>query len=99
MTSPKVVFAVDPEMTKEALKQRVQGIVTLSVVVDESGKPKEVKVKRSLVPAVDPKYRAVARDLDEKAVEAARQYRFNPGLRNGKPVAVAMDLEINFQLF
>ena len=98
VTSPKVIFAVDPEFTEEAHKHRVQGIVTLSVVVDEHGIPQQVKVAQSLATKVDPKYRAEARDLDEKAVEAVRQYRFKPGLLKGKPVAVAMELEVNFQL-
>ena len=99
VTSPKVVFAVDPEFSDEGRRRRVQGTVTLSLVVDEQGKPQDVRVSKSLAESVAPKYRAAARSMDEKAVEAARQYRFKPGLRNGKPVAVATDMDVTFQLF
>ncbi len=98
VTSPKLVYAVDPEYTEEARKHRVQGITTLSLVVDAEGNPQEVKVSRSLSTMVDPNYRAAARNLDDKAVEAVKQYRFRPGMLKGKPVAVAIHLDVNFQL-
>lgn len=63
------------------------------------GKPQEVKVSQSLAETVDPKYCVAARGLDDKAVEAVSQYRFDPGMLKGKPVAVAIHLEVNFQLF
>jgi protein TonB len=37
--------------------------------------------------------------LDEKAVEAVRQYRFKPGMLNGEPVAVAVNIEVNFHIY
>jgi len=98
VTAPKLVYAVVPEYTEEARKHRIQGSTTLSLVVDEQGNPQVRKVTRSLSAMVDPKYRAAARDLDDKAVEAARQYRFEPGLLKGKPVAVAIDLDVYFHL-
>ena len=41
----------------------------------------------------------VGMGLDEKAVEAVKQYRFKPAKENGKPVAVEMNVEVNFQIF
>lgn len=99
VTLPKVVYAVDPEFTEEARKHHLRGITTISLVVDAHGRPQEVKVFRSLAETVDPKYRVAAKGLDDKAVEAASQYRFQPGTLKGKPVAVAIHLEVNFQLF
>jgi protein TonB len=37
--------------------------------------------------------------LDEKAMEAARQYRFKAATENGKPVAVYLNVEVNFEIF
>ncbi len=56
-------------------------------------------MSQSLAETVDPKYCVAARGLDDKAVEAVSQYRFDPGMLKGKPVAVAIHLEVNFQLF
>jgi protein TonB len=36
--------------------------------------------------------------LDKKAIEAVRQYRFKPAMLHGKPVAVAVHIEINFRI-
>jgi TonB family protein len=85
---PKVVFAVDPEFSDEARRAKYQGVVVLSVIVDAQGNPQHVRVIRQL-----------GMGLDEKAVEAVKQYRFKPGLKDGKPVAVEINIEVNFQLF
>jgi protein TonB len=37
--------------------------------------------------------------LDEKALEAVRQYKFKPAMENGKPVLVELNVEVNFQIF
>ncbi len=99
VTSPKLIYAVDPEFTEEARKPHLRGVTTISLVVDAQGKPQEVKVSHSLAETVDPKYRVAAKSLDDKAVEAVSQYRFKPGMLKGNPVAVAIHLEVNFQLF
>jgi TonB family protein len=36
--------------------------------------------------------------LDEAAIEAVRQWKFKPGYQDGKPVAVAATIEVNFRL-
>jgi hypothetical protein len=43
--------------------------------------------------------RGVGMGLDEKAVEAVRQYKFKPALQNGKPVPVDLYIDVNFQIF
>ena len=96
---PKLVFSVDPEYTKEAEEQRVRGVTELSLTVDAEGNARDVKVSRSLAEDVEPKKRHAAKGLDDKAVQAVRQYRFKPGTLKGKPVAVAIHVSVNFQLF
>jgi periplasmic protein TonB len=43
--------------------------------------------------------RGLGHGLDEKAVESVKRYQFTPALENGKPVVVAMNLEIDFRMF
>ncbi len=88
VSSPKVLYAVDPEFSDEARRQKYQGVVVLSLIVDAQGQPQRIHVVRNL-----------GMGLDEKAVEAVRQYKFKPAMKDGKPVPVEINIEVNFQLF
>jgi protein TonB len=86
---PQVVSSVQPGYTSEAMQQRIEGKVLLAVVVAKDGSVGDVKVSRSL----DSVY-----GLDDNAVKAAKQWTFKPGLKDGKPVAVAISIEMAFTL-
>ena len=86
---PRVVSEVKPDYTLEAKKQGIQGTVELSVVVNGDGTVGEVNVTKSL----DDKY-----GLDEQAVIAMKKWRFRPGTKDGKPVAVQVTVEMAFRL-
>jgi periplasmic protein TonB len=88
-TMPRVVSEVKPDYTPEAKQQGIQGIVELSVVVKDDGTVGDVKVTKSL----DDKY-----GLDEQAVIAMKKWRFKPGTKDGKPVAVEVTVEMSFKL-
>ena len=88
-TMPRVVSEVKPDYTPEAKQQGIQGIVELSVVVKDDGTVGDVKVTKSL----DEKY-----GLDEQAVIAMKKWRFKPGTKDGKPVAVEVTVEMSFKL-
>jgi periplasmic protein TonB len=87
VSPPAVVFKVEPEYSEEARKAKFQGSVLLSIIVDASGKPRDVRVTRTC-----------GLGLDEKAVEAVMKWRFRPGLKDGKPVPVVATVEVNFRL-
>lgn len=87
VTAPTLIYKVEPEYSEEARKAKFQGTVVLYVVVDEKGMPRDIKVVRAL-----------GLGLDEKAVEAVEKWRFRPGYLNGKAVAVAATIEVNFRL-
>ncbi len=87
VSAPTLVFKVEPEYSEEARKAKFQGTVVLSVVVDEKGQPRELKVLRPL-----------GLGLDEKAIEAVMKWKFRPGFKDGRPVAVAATIEVNFRL-
>ena len=88
-TLPKVVKDVKANYTKEAMQARIEGTVTMSVIVQADGKVGEVTVTESL----DKQY-----GLDTAAVNAIKQWEFNPGTKEGKPVAVRVDVEMSFHL-
>lgn len=88
VTAPVAIYSVDPEYTDEARRIKFSGLCTVSVVVTEEGLPTNIHVVRP-----------VGLGLDEKAVEAVKQYRFRPGRYQGKPVAVQMYVIINFRIY
>lgn len=86
-TAPVVLYKKEPEYSEEARKAKYQGTVVLYIEVDPSGRAVNPRVLRSL-----------GLGLDEKAMEAVRQWKFKPGYRDGKPVTVAAQIEVNFRL-
>jgi TonB family protein len=86
VSAPKIIFAPDPQFSDEALRAKYQGVCVVWLIVDAQGKPQDVKVVRRL-----------GMGLDEKAIEAVKQYRFKPATLNGKPVAVRVHIEVNFR--
>jgi protein TonB len=86
--APVVITQVDPEFSEEARKQKFSGNVLVDLIVDEHGNPTHVRVARG-----------VGLGLDEKAVEAVRQYRFKPATKDGKPVKVELSIEVRFEIF
>ena len=87
VSPPSVLLKVEPEYSEEARKAKFQGTVILFVVVDEKGNPRELKVIRPL-----------GLGLDQKAIEAVEKWKFRPGMKDGKPVAVQATIEVNFRL-
>jgi TonB family protein len=88
VTPPALTYSVDAEFTQKAKQAKYQGVSVVRCVVDTHGMPQHVHTVRKL-----------KMGLDEKAIEAVRQYRFKPGTLDGKPVSVAITIEVNFHLY
>ncbi len=88
VSAPILIYSVEPEFSEEARKAKVAGNVLVNLYVDQNGNPSHVHV-----------IRGVGMGLDEKAVEAVKQYKFKPAMENGKPVLVELNVEVNFQIF
>jgi periplasmic protein TonB len=88
VSEPELIYKVDPEFSEEARKAKFMGIVLVNLIVDTHGMPQNVHILRG-----------VGMGLDEKAVEAVRQYRFKPAMESGHPVPVQVNVEVNFQIF
>jgi protein TonB len=89
VVAPKVLKDVPPKYTAEARAAGIQGTVKLDAVVLTDGTVGEVRVTQSL----DTVY-----GLDEQAVKAVKQWVFDPGKKDGKPVPVRVDVEVTFTL-
>lgn len=88
VSAPKKIYDPDPEYSEEARKAKYQGTCVLYVIVGSDGRPRDIRVSRTL-----------GLGLDEKAIEAVKSWRFEPAYKDGKPVAVAINIEVDFRLY
>ncbi len=88
VTAPHLIYGPEPEFSEEARKAKYQGTVLLQVVVGPDGRTHDIRVAQSL-----------GMGLDEKAIEAIREWKFEPSRKDGVPVAVLVDIEVNFHLY
>ena len=87
VSAPVLVTQVQPQYTVKAKNAKIQGTVVLQCIVETDGSVDDVKVTKAL-----------DEDLDLEAVKAARQWRFEPGKKDGKAVRVQITLEMTFTL-
>lgn len=87
VSTPRVLVKSEPAYTPEAKDAGIEGVVILAIIVGTDGRPRDIRVKKSLDPV-----------LDRNAVAALGGWRFQPAARRGKPVAVRATVEINFRL-
>jgi len=87
MTPPKLISKVEPEYSETARAAKYQGTVVLKVDIVPDGTAQNISVQRSL-----------GLGLEEKAIEAVRKWRFQPGTRDGQPVTTTSTIEVNFRL-
>jgi TonB family protein len=84
---PKALKVADPQYSERARAHREEGRTVLLLIIDEKGQPSTIYVTRSL-----------SADLDLAAVRAVQGWTFQPATFQGKPVSVAINVEINFRL-
>jgi protein TonB len=84
--APVLILKVEPDYSEEARRARFQGAVLMRLVIDQTGTPRNVRVVRP-----------VGMGLDELAVNAVRRWRFRPGMKDGRAVAVIANAEVNFR--
>ena len=87
VTTPTLLSQFLPEYSEEAREAKYQGTVILNVIVRRDGTVEVVRVTRSL-----------PFGLNEKAIEAVRQWRFRPGMLNDEPVDIERNIEVSFNL-
>src|SRR5438876_4388061 len=88
VSAPKAIYQPEPEYSEEARKAKYQGTCVLWLIVGPDGKPRDIKVSRNL-----------GMGLDEKAIQAVKTWKFEPAMKDGKPVAVEISVEVEFRLY
>jgi protein TonB len=88
VTSPRVIKEVKPRYTEDAVERRIQGTVVLELVVTRDGRPTQIRVVRSLDPE----------GLDDQAIAAVNEWRFEPGRLAGAPVDVLVIVMLDFYI-
>jgi periplasmic protein TonB len=87
VSAPQLIRSVDPDFTDDARRANYQGTVSIELIVDSSGNPQDIRIVHHL-----------GMGLDQKAIEAVRQYKFRPAMYQGRPVSVQMVINVDFHL-
>jgi TonB family protein len=87
IVAPRKIHAVSPKYTEVARKEGIQGVVVLQAVITKEGIVEEVEVHKGL-----------PYGLTETAIEALKQWTFEPATLEGEPVDVYYNLTFNFRL-
>ena len=87
VSAPLAIHTVEPEFTEEARRSNFQGNVSIRLIVDSQGNPQDVTLVSHL-----------GMGLEEKAIEAVRQYKFKPAMFEGHPVSVQIVIDVAFHL-
>lgn len=85
---PRATYQPPAEYSDKARKRKIEGIVMLSAVVTSEGLLTDIRVTKGL-----------GYGLDEKAVQALGRWKFQPAMKDGKPVSVEVVVEQNFHLY
>jgi TonB family protein len=88
VSAPRPIYDPDPEYSEEARKAKYQGIVMLSAIIGSDGRPRELRIVRSL-----------GMGLDQKALDAVGKWRFAPATKDNHPVSVQVNIEVAFRLY
>lgn len=87
-TTPEAISSPDPEYAEVARQYKWQGVVLLSIVVNEEGSVSNLEV-----------FSPAGLGLDEKAVDAVSAWKFKPGMKNGEPISMQLTVEVEFHLY
>ena len=88
VTAPRAIVMPDPKYAETARQSRYEGTVVLWAIVGQEGKIEAVRIQRPL-----------GMGLDEEAVKAVREWKFQPATKDGQPVPVQINIEVNFRLY
>jgi protein TonB len=87
VSAPQVIHSVEPEFTEDARRANYQGSVSIRLIVDSQGNPQDVRLANHL-----------GMGLEEKAIEAVKQYKFRPAFYQGHAVPVQIVINVDFHL-
>ena len=84
---PLLIKQKEPRYPHRWFGEKRSSVVLVNMVVDKRGIPTKIKIAKS-----------GGEEFDQAAMDAVSEYRFKPGMKNGEPIEVEMNVEVNFQL-
>ena len=84
---PEAVSQVAPTYPAELRKAKVEGVVTMLFVLDETGRVEDPRVENSSRP-----------EFEKPALDAIRKWRFSPGMKDGQPVRTYIRIPMRFRV-
>jgi len=87
-SAPRATYHPNPFYPEEARRQKLSGRVVLSTIITTEGTAANLRISKS-----------AGHGFDEAAIECVKRWKFDPGLYDGKPVPVAMEMEVDFKLY
>lgn len=88
ITAPRVKYEPDPAYSVVAKQARYQGTSVLWLIIGEDGAPRDIRIAKPL-----------GMGLDEEAVRSVSTWKFDPAKKDGSPVPVMINVEVNFRLY
>ncbi len=88
MLPPKLLASPDPQYSEPARRAKYQGTSVLWLVIDREGNSRDIRIARP-----------TGFGLDEQAIAAVKQWHFQPAMKDGQPVDVQINIEVNFRLY
>ena len=88
VSPPRPTYDPNPAFSEEARQAKYQGTMTLSLIVDPSGDTKDIQIVSPL-----------GLGLDESAIASVSTWKFTPAMKDGKPVTVQIQVEVDFHLY
>jgi TonB family protein len=85
---PRPIYQPGPEYDDNARKKKIEGTVTLSVIVTKEGRTADIKVIKTLTPG-----------LDQQAMKAVSRWKFEPVAQDGQACPTRMNVEVSFRLY
>lgn len=88
VSPPQAIFTPNPDYPQALRKYKIQGTCVLAAIVDERGFVRDVHVTQSL-----------DKRLDQSAIDAVKQWKFKPAVKDGRPVAVRTSVKLGFHVY
>jgi protein TonB len=96
---PKLLHSEDPEYNSEARRLHIEGTSVVELIVDENGRPQNVRTVSSITEKLPATQREAGLKLDENAVKAVKRFRFKPATLNGRASPSEVTIRQNYHLY
>jgi periplasmic protein TonB len=84
---PRLLRQARPDYPHEAFTKKIEGIVVVEILIDDTGHVARMRILQSVPP------------LDDAALDAVRQWFFRPAMRHGRPVATIAVVPVRFTIY